>query len=277
MWSGVNEALTKSFAMEAREVRGFLDEVHRRVGEVAASLCVEIGTMPSLDEILASAKEALEEIAVQSQFDAVAARQQAEHAAERLRSVESQTEELRQHAYRDPLTGAYNRRFLSNVLEPQLERCVKRGISLGFLFLDIDKFKGLNDSRGHDTGDHALKMVSNVLRQSIRDSDLAIRYGGDEFLVALLDVKEAELSRIAKRICRRIRKSRLDVAHRVRISSSIGAVFFLPDAGKSFDTEYMMREADLAMYAAKQRGGDQVSCHRVTGLGSDGSRPVVVA
>ena len=253
------------YSFDGKEIDDFFKEVLLRVGEAAATFSIDIGRMPNLVDILASAQTALTAIAMQSQLAAVAAQQQTEHALMQLQQAESQREQLRNDAYRDPLTGAYNRRFLANVLELELERCEEKGLALGILFLDIDNFKTLNDTYGHTLGDEALTKVSQILHQSVRESDLVIRYGGDEFVIVLINVSLAMLQEIATRICRQIQRASSEFEDNIALSSSVGAVFYSPRQGGVLHVDEILAEADRAMYEAKQQGGNQVQVHHLAG------------
>jgi diguanylate cyclase (GGDEF)-like protein len=249
---------------DLKSIDEFLKEIQLRVGEVAATLSLDIGEVASADNILISAKTALQEIAIKSQLDAVGAQQRAESTAQQLKDAETQKQQLQEHAYRDSLTGAYNRHYLDKVIDQQLELSAERDTSLGFLFMDIDKFKGLNDTYGHALGDTALKTFATIIRGSVRKSDVVIRYGGDEFLVLLVDVTDADITNIAGRICRKVREVELDTEGHVKFSTSIGGILFSPGKTTIASAADLIVEADRAMYEAKQGGGNQVQLYRRT-------------
>ena len=248
--------LKEEYQLSGQDAEEFLGEICLRVGEVAASFLIDIGSLPSHGEILERANRALRDIAIQSQLETRNATQQAHQAQSRLQSLEAERTELQTHAFRDALTGVYNRGFMANVLDLEVERCESSGNLLGFLFLDVDKFKGLNDNHGHACGDEALKQLAEVLKQSVRERDVVIRYGGDEFLVILIDVTQQEVETIANRICRRVRCVRLGEEGAVRMTTSVGAMLYTPAAGDQVESDQLIEEVDRAMYLAKQRGGD---------------------
>lgn len=167
-----------------------------------------------------------------------------------LQRVESQ---LAQQALRDPLTGLPNRRLLMDRLEQALSRHdAETGLAL--LFVDVDRFKAINDGFGHATGDLALIHVAECLRTTVRDEDTVARLGGDEFVVILEDVGRAEALKVADRIRECIGEPPTDEA-RWRASVSIGIAF----ASDGSDASHLLSEADAAMYRAKLSGRDQVS------------------
>jgi diguanylate cyclase (GGDEF)-like protein len=109
-------------------------------------------------------------------------------------------ESLRDSTLRDPMTGLNNRRFLEEYVETLVASVQRKGAHpSAILMLDLDYFKMVNDTHGHDAGDAVLKALSNVLKQAVRASDLVIRYGGEEFLIVLLDSSaEAGRARLPK-------------------------------------------------------------------------------
>ena len=109
------------------------------------------------------------------------------------RRLESAREELLQAAITDPLTGCHNRRFLDQVMDRELQRHARFELPLSLLFIDIDRFKQINDTLGHDAGDRVLQYVARFLKRHIREADYVFRWGGDEFLVLITCVgDEAE-------------------------------------------------------------------------------------
>ena len=165
---------------------------------------------------------------------------------------------LKDSAFTDNLTGLYNRTFLeehSKKLIPQVNRDKK---SIGVLLLDMDHFKAVNDEYGHDIGDKVLKELSRILSESIRESDIAIRYGGEEFIVLLIDVKTTENAfNIAEKIRKRVKDNEIDVyaGNKLKKTISIGLAMF-PEDGKNLDA--VIKNADIALYEAKNKGRDSV-------------------
>jgi two-component system cell cycle response regulator len=107
---------------------------------------------------------------------------------------------LNQMARVDQLTNMYNRKFLDEFADVSVPQAVRAGTSFGVLMIDIDYFKMINDNYGHDVGDEAIRMVSGVIKSSIRKADMAIRYGGEEFLVLLYNCEEEKIVQIAETI-----------------------------------------------------------------------------
>lgn len=155
-------------------------------------------------------------------------------------------------AHHDPLTGLPNRLLFSDRLSQKLAHARYTHGSLAVMFLDLDRFKQINDTLGHDVGDMLLKEVGCRLRGILRDADTVARIGGDEFTVMAVDVKEPDdAAVIAKKILSSFAVPFVLGEHKLKISTSIGISMF-PRDGE--DVESMLRNADAAMYKAKENG-----------------------
>ncbi|MDR3540259.1 MAG: EAL domain-containing protein [Desulfosporosinus sp.] len=161
------------------------------------------------------------------------------------------TIELAHQAHHDALTGLPNRLFFNEHLRQALKQArLKRG-TLAVLFLDLDRFKLINDTMGHNVGDLLLKAGSERLNKALREGDKIARQGGDEFLVLLPDVNQEEASTITRRILDVFLKPFVLDGNEVFISTSIGVSLYPINAG---DLETLVKQADTAMYRAKELG-----------------------
>jgi diguanylate cyclase (GGDEF)-like protein len=158
--------------------------------------------------------------------------------------------QARRLADTDPLTGVFNRRAWSRRLAELEERTRLRGESLSLLFLDLDRFKEINDRFGHDAGDRALQTLAAVMREELRDVDEIGRYGGEEFVVALPGVDARRAMQIAERIRGRLQQLASAAREGDLPTVSIGVA----SAGGDQDLESLIRRADRAMYVAKKSG-----------------------
>jgi diguanylate cyclase (GGDEF)-like protein/PAS domain S-box-containing protein len=171
--------------------------------------------------------------------------------------------ELRYHACYDSLTGLANRRLLVERLDEALQRTARDHRPRALVFVDVDRFKSVNDSLGHVSGDEFLIAIADRMRHLLRDGDLLARFGGDEFVVLVEDVASADDALvIANRMCAAVaRPLKLSDAYEMVASVSVGVA--LTELGRTADD--VLRDADVAMYEAKSRGGgccklfDQVS------------------
>lgn len=165
---------------------------------------------------------------------------------------------LRNQTLKDPLTQCYNRRFLDDYIN-QYEPLAKRNKSeIGLLLLDLDLFKIVNDEYGHPAGDQILKEIVTLIRDQIRESDLLIRYGGEEFLIILLEVKNSGSSEnVAEKIRGAVEQHQFRLTDGIIIQKtvSIGVAVF-PEDGDSINQT--IKFADVALYEAKQTGRNKV-------------------
>ena len=163
-----------------------------------------------------------------------------------------------ERALRDPLTGAYNRTFLSEHLEKQLSLARRRKAPLALLMLDLDHFKRLNDNYGHQIGDRALLAFVACMNSTIRGADTVVRYGGEEFVVLLPDAKLSDALEVAERVRTAVAALTLDTGREQlagQIRTSIGLAVF-PTHG---DNEAkLVAAADRALYEAKSTGRNRV-------------------
>jgi len=161
-------------------------------------------------------------------------------------------ERLAYQAFHDPLTGLPNRALFTNRLKSALTRSDRRKGSVALLFLDLDNFKVVNDSLGHELGDRLLTSVAERLRRCLRAEDTAARFGGDEFVVLLGNRTDAvEAARVAERVLEALREPFVLDGHELTASASIGIACSGPGRGRPVD---LLRDADVAMYRAKERG-----------------------
>jgi diguanylate cyclase (GGDEF)-like protein len=163
------------------------------------------------------------------------------------RNLENAREELMLAATTDPLTGLHNRRFLEQVMDRELQRHTRFGLPLSLLFIDVDRFKAINDTLGHDAGDRVLKYVAGFLMRHIREADYVFRWGGDEFLV-LITCGGEEASRKAAAL-----KKAFDAApEAVDLPPGIGlSVGSVEVAAGTMDLLPIIGEADTRMYQDK--------------------------
>lgn len=180
----------------------------------------------------------------------------AEHVALALANLRLR-ETLRSQSIRDQLTGLYNRRYLEDTLERELLRARRAARPVGVVLMDLDRFKAINDTHGHDAGDEVLKAVGQLFQAHLRAGDIVCRYGGEEFLFALPEMTLQATRDRAEEI--RCAVKNLVLWHRGRVlgpvSVSAGVVVF-PEHGIA--TAGLLHMADAALYQAKANGGDCV-------------------
>jgi diguanylate cyclase (GGDEF)-like protein len=156
-------------------------------------------------------------------------------------------------AFTDHLTGLANRRRFERQLEREVGRTLRYGHPFSVLMIDVDNFKNLNDSFGHDAGDDAIRRISRVLREGTRGIDLAARIGGEEFAVLLVETNQQGAIEVAERLRLGIRA--LELTSATRITASFGVAECPADAQTVPD---ILKAADVALYEAKRAGRDRV-------------------
>lgn len=166
-------------------------------------------------------------------------------------------ETLRSESIRDPLTGLFNRRYMEEFLEREVHRAQRGQRPMGVIMLDIDCFKQVNDTWGHDAGDAVLRELGGLLKAKLRIGDIACRYGGEEFILILPEASLEDARRRAEQLREAVK--RLRVSHRGQtlepIDVSLGVAAF-PDHGET--AEALIPAADAALYRAKAEGRDRV-------------------
>jgi len=159
-------------------------------------------------------------------------------------------DELARSSQRDSLTDAPNRTLMLDRLNKAIANARRRGAHIALLFLDIDKFKTINDTKGHLVGDEVVQYVARCLESVVRDADTVSRHGGDEFLILLSDVGQAsDAAIIAEKILAAIAEPIFIQGHELSISVSLGITIY-PDNGE--DAEALIKRADEAMYISKR-------------------------
>jgi len=164
-------------------------------------------------------------------------------------------QQLSDSAVSDPLTGLFNRRYLDATLAQQFAMYKRLGRKYGVIQVDIDDVKDINDQLGHLAGDEAIKFVADVLSKSVREMDVAARFGGDEFVVVCALASDADLMTYGRRLVRIIRDSRFAPAEDagLRVTVSAGGAMVAPE---DLDERAALARADAAMYVAKRSGRD---------------------
>ena len=177
---------------------------------------------------------------------------------DRIRNLQVSLEQM---VVADPLTGLHNRRYLMDRLTQEMQRADRHGDPLAFAIVDLDGFKPINDQFGHVVGDKVLRAVGNAIARCIRASDIAARYGGDEFAIILPQTPPEGAMRVVERVLRTISGLSLqDEAGEVRVTASLGLAYY--PAEEIGTPEDLVHSADGALYGAKRSGKNRYSAVR---------------
>jgi two-component system, cell cycle response regulator len=172
--------------------------------------------------------------------------------------LEEKNRELEQLSIRDGLTGLYNHRHLHELLAEEYERSRRTGEPMSVVMLDLDRFKEVNDTHGHQAGDRVLEELSAILRESAREIDKLGRYGGEEFMAILPDSDPQAAVTFAERVREMVRRQRFEISEHepLRMTISAGVASYPHDGADS--ARRLVHHADLALYSAKNSGRDRV-------------------
>ena len=174
-------------------------------------------------------------------------------------AITQRIKELEKMALLDSLTELANRRYIELNLQTNLEEMHRYGRPFGILFMDIDRFKKINDTHGHDIGDKILIMVSNTFIQNVRASDIVGRWGGEEFLAIIPNINEEQLYSTANKLRVLVEQSGFSIdSGIVQVTISIGATLAQPKD----TTETLLERADKLLYYSKATGRNRVSIKR---------------
>ena len=160
---------------------------------------------------------------------------------------------LQEHAANDPLTGLANRREGATYLQAQVELCQRLNMPIGLAFIDIDYFKAVNDVFGHITGDLVLQRVAKAIKSALRGSDMACRWGGEEFIVIAPNTTLEHMAGVAEKVRLAVLHAMQEHAPPVTISLGVASA-----SGSPIDATQLLTAADAALYVAKQKGRNRV-------------------
>lgn len=246
------------FNVAPEAIDTLIDEVAGKSVEVLSFFEIDPGEMKPFSLLLQEANEELRRINLsyeQVVMQAKQARQKAEELAAELLQANVKLKEM---AFRDGLTGLYNYRFFHDLMDREVDRARRYRLALSLMLFDIDHFKKVNDTYGHPAGDEVLRRLAELVQQTMRISDIVVRYGGEEFAVILPTTDPAGCKVFATRLRRRVEEMELLINRiPIRITVSIGVTGFDPGQGE-LEKSALIDSADVALYRAKHNGRNRV-------------------
>ncbi|MGB5306475.1 MAG: EAL domain-containing protein [Gammaproteobacteria bacterium] len=223
------------------------------IGTLIVDFNVMLNEIQSRDKELIEHRSMLEERVALRTEEIEIANQQLASAKEQAESVAKRME---YYAHHDALTGLPNRILFNDRIDTALAHAQRQQSMLALLFLDLDRFKVINDSLGHAVGDQLLRVVSRRIRKCLRTDDTVARLGGDEFMVLLTDIKSsADAGRIGNKIIDSLVKPASCNGHELHITTSIGVSIYPFDG---LDTDTLVKNSDVSMYRAKELGRNKL-------------------
>lgn len=230
----------------------FMGEFAEAFNSMVRSLAEARTRLQRRDAELSQTNRTLEAQIAERQAAEEQLRQANESLTSRLAEIELLQAQLREQAIRDPLTNLFNRRYLQQTLERELAVARRASAPLPIIMMDIDYFKRLNDQYGHQVGDLTLTRVADVLRQHSRRSDIACRYGGEEFVVVLPSASFDVAMQRAEELRARVAAIHIPIDDKpLGVTLSVGVAVY-PDHGTGADE--LLQAADMALYRAKAAG-----------------------
>ena len=251
------KGLLGTFVVRLGEMTNTTSDFNRKIegyGDRLQKLDDIAGLRSLLDELMSDTR-AMQVDVMRRQEEFIVARKQAETAERRVRELEAELTQVSEQVREDQLTGALNRRGLGDAMEREIARAIRRNAPLCVAVLDLDNFKRINDTYGHQAGDAALIHLTKVVRRTVRPTDVLARYGGEEFVILLGDANLEQANVAMKRLQRELTK-RFFLHNNERLLITFSAGIALHQAGES--QESVIARADKAMYQAKVQGKNRV-------------------
>ena len=186
----------------------------------------------------------------------------------RTLDLEERNRELSDLAIRDSLTGLYNHSTTIELLEQLIQQSQRYEFPIATIMMDIDHFKSINDSYGHQIGDKVLETVSHTLTESVRGADVVGRYGGEEFIIIMAHADAPAAREYGERLLQKIREIQIPASKDARLSASIGISVFHPH-GHTASAPQLIRRADEALYRSKRDGRDRLTVESMSLVATD--------
>ena len=218
--------------------------------------CIPLQLMDHITLVIRCVVETQEEFDTLKNYHIIYIKKYLQEAIPNLK-IKYIVDELNESNYKDALTGLYNRKFFDQEIDILINLAQREEFSIGVLMLDMDHFKAVNDEYGHDVGDRVLQMLSSIIKENIRESDVAIRMGGEEFLLLLVNIDENNTIKVANKIRQKVATSAIKLKNGDDFYKTVstGVSMFPDDSTNIFQ---VVKNADIALYNAKESGRDKV-------------------
>jgi diguanylate cyclase len=254
---GTLKDLIGVFVARLGEMTASTAEYHGKVETYAERLksADDLASLRTLVNELLGDTRAMQIDVTRSRDEIAEAKRQAEAAESRVRKLQAELEQVSEQVSQDQLTGALNRRGLDEAMQREMSRAERRKVPLSVAVLDLDNFKRLNDTYGHQAGDDALVHLIKVVKKTLRPTDVVARFGGEEFIILYSDTPLSQALETTRRLQRELTKRFfLHNNERLLITFSAGVAQFQPGETQ----ELVFARADKAMYQAKLQGKNRV-------------------
>ncbi len=255
----LRELAASFYGFSEEKLEELLEQIRERIDQVGELFSADTKRIPDASDLMADANEQLSQLAMREHLSNAQSLAKQHEIEQQKQDLETQNERLKQQTQFDALTQVYNRSFFEEALQIEVAKCCEKAEQLGVLFADIDKFKRINDTYGHQFGDLVLQMVAQAFRKMLRRADVLARYGGEEFVVLVSNPTEKGLEKLAERVRQSVEQTEVAFeGKRVPVTVSIGAAIILPARNETKVGKMLVGEADKAMYRSKENGRNRI-------------------
>lgn len=255
----VKYLLHASFGLNETDSARLIDAVAAQTIEILSSFEIDPGDLKPYSELLQDANAELAQLNLAYGQRVVELRQAKEEAEKLAADLHQANARLQELVSRDGLTGLYNHRYFQEVMDRELNRAERYGHSFSLILFDIDHFKKVNDTYGHQRGDQVLKQLGTLAVKAVRSSDVVARYGGEEFAVVLPNTSEAGVGVFAERLRRGVEQLKIVVDEwTIAVTISLGVTTYHCGVHRH-DKSALIEAADRALYQSKHAGRNRVS------------------
>lgn len=252
------QSICNALQMSELDLDSVLGMVDKHVRETAFMFSLNIGHTLGFQEIQAAAAMQLAQLSVMAELERAETAKREQQAQLRVQQLNDQNKQLSEKAETDALTGIPNRGAFDHQLVRDHAACRQRRAAMGLIFMDLDRFKKLNDTFGHQAGDETLRQIGGLLRQIMTEKVFASRYGGEEFAVVATDLTARELRALAEDIRLRVAKLRIPYQGKyIPVTASLG-VAYASEKETSLSASELLKRADQCLYEAKNNGRNRV-------------------
>lgn len=251
----LRELMGGAYNFTEAQITDFLARVDTRIKQAAELFNFDMSSLGEPTDLMEQANAQLAELAMREHVAKTQADARQQIIEQQKQELETRNRELQSQVLHDALTGLHNRKFFDQTLEQEVSKSIRAANAVAVLFLDIDRFKSLNDTYGHQFGDLVLARVAANLKSNLRVADMAARYGGEEFVVIVHQPTEKGIERLAERL--RAGVESLEVEHngsRVPVTISIGGAIAVPTRVDKDLARSLVAAADESLYQSKGNG-----------------------
>ncbi|MDY0211840.1 MAG: GGDEF domain-containing protein [Desulfuromonadaceae bacterium] len=255
---GVFEQMLRQKDLDQASADRLIHDIFSKSLKTLAFFEIPPDKIKSPSQLLQEANSILSDLNIATDTELRAVKNEHENLIESSKHLYSANAELSRLAFEDDLTGLHNVRYFHEYFQREMQRSLRYKSCFSLLLLDLDDFKQVNDSYGHQAGDRVLQYIADLIGGTLRQVDMAARYGGEEFAIFLPETGQAEAMLIAERLRRRIEEHKTPwQKHSISVTASIGVTYFNPEQEETSKDEIISR-ADIAMYLSKQTGKNRI-------------------